>query len=133
MEIAEEWLRRSRSNLTRCLQPRSTEVYFVDLCLDAQQSAEKSIKAVFILLGKSFSESEHLKQLLESLASFIPNIPEDVRLLSDLTDYTLVTRYPNWCPRVTEEEFERALSLAQAVLDFVGLHFAEAKSQTSPN
>ena len=133
MEIAEEWLRRSLSNLARCRQPRLPDVYFEDLCFDAHQSAEKAIKAVFILHGKSFSESEHLKQLLESLASFIQDIPEDVRLSSDLTDYALVTRYPNWGPRVTEEEFERALSLAQSGVDFVDHHFAQARTQTSPN
>jgi HEPN domain-containing protein len=87
MEIAEDWLKRSRSNLARCRHPRLPEVYFEDLWFDAQQSAEKAIKVVFILHRKSFSESEHLKQLLESLASLIPDIPEDVRLSSDLTDY----------------------------------------------
>lgn len=133
MEIAEEWLRRSHSNLARCRQPRSPEIYFEDLCFDAQQSAEKAIKAVFILHGKRFPLTHDLAELLESLESFVSEIPEGVRLSTELTDYAVVTRYPNWGRSVTVEDFERALSLAQAVVDFVDHHFAQVKSQTSPS
>jgi HEPN domain-containing protein len=123
-EIAEEWLRRSHSNLVRCRQPRSEEIYFEDLCFDAQQAAEKAIKAVFVLHGKRFPLTHDLGELLENLESFISEIPVDVRLSAELTDYAVLTRYPNWGRRVTEEEFERALKLAQSVVDFVDEHFS---------
>ncbi|HEX5416749.1 MAG TPA: HEPN domain-containing protein [Chloroflexota bacterium] len=42
----EEWLRRARSNLLRAQQPRPEGVYWEDLCFDAQQAAEKAIKAL---------------------------------------------------------------------------------------
>ena len=42
-----EWLNRARSNLARA-RDRAAEVYLEDLCFDAQQAAEKAIKAVMI-------------------------------------------------------------------------------------
>ena len=48
-----EWLNRARSNLTKA-KAKSPEVYLEDLCFDAQQAAEKAIKAV-LLKGDSFS------------------------------------------------------------------------------
>ena len=42
-----EWLNRARSNLALAKNPMA-DVYLEDLCFDAQQSAEKAIKAVFI-------------------------------------------------------------------------------------
>jgi len=44
-----EWLRRARSNLARAQADiRLAGVYLEDLCFDAQQAAEKAIKAVLI-------------------------------------------------------------------------------------
>ena len=44
-----EWLRHARSNLSRCRADRRLpDVLFEDLCFDAQQAAEKAIKAVLV-------------------------------------------------------------------------------------
>lgn len=49
-----EWLRRARSNLARARAGRPTpEVLLEDLAFDAQQPAEKAIKAVLIARGIS--------------------------------------------------------------------------------
>ena len=45
-----EWLRRARSNLVHA-QAVEDEVDLAELCFDAQQAAEKAIKAVFIHRG----------------------------------------------------------------------------------
>jgi HEPN domain-containing protein len=42
-----EWLNRARSNLAQA-QAKITGVYLEDLCFDAQQAAEKAIKALLI-------------------------------------------------------------------------------------
>jgi HEPN domain-containing protein len=42
-----EWLPRARSNLAHA-KSRTPEVCLEDLCFDAQQAAEKAIKAVYI-------------------------------------------------------------------------------------
>jgi HEPN domain-containing protein len=43
---AQEWLKRAKGNLALAKQPKPREAFWDDLCFDAQQAAEKSIKAV---------------------------------------------------------------------------------------
>ncbi len=58
-----EWISRAKSNLAlaRNVIP---DVDLEDLCFDAQQSAEKGIKAVFIKRGETFPFSHDLDRLL---------------------------------------------------------------------
>jgi len=37
------WLKRAKSNLIRAKQPKHEEVFWEDLCFDAQQAVEKSL------------------------------------------------------------------------------------------
>jgi HEPN domain-containing protein len=48
-----EWLNWARSNLTRA-KSKLTGVYLEDLCFDAQQAAEKVIKAMMIRRNVEF-------------------------------------------------------------------------------
>jgi len=47
-----EWLNRARGNLARA-KSQIPEAFLEDLCFDAQQAAEKAIKAIFIGRGVS--------------------------------------------------------------------------------
>jgi HEPN domain-containing protein len=61
-----EWLNRARSNLTRAKADiRVPHVYLEDLCFDAQQAAEKAIKAVLMKLGVRFPFIHDLGDLLD--------------------------------------------------------------------
>jgi HEPN domain-containing protein len=57
-----EWIRRAKSNLALSETVRD-DVDFADLCFDAQQAAEKAIKAVFIHRGEAFPFSHDLERL----------------------------------------------------------------------
>ncbi len=48
-----EWLNRARSNLVRA-RIVTAEAYLEDCCFDAQQAAEKAIKAVMIQAADRF-------------------------------------------------------------------------------
>jgi hypothetical protein len=58
-----EWLNRARHNLLRAQNPISDD-YLEDYCFDAQQAAEKAIKAIFILHGERFPYIHNLGTLL---------------------------------------------------------------------
>jgi HEPN domain-containing protein len=58
-----EWLRRARSNLARA-KNRIPEVCLEDLCFDAQQAAEKAVKAVCIHRRVVFPFTHELARLL---------------------------------------------------------------------
>ena len=87
-EDPREWLNRARSNLlrTKAILPG---VYLEDLCFDAQQAAEKAIKAVLIARGIDFPFVHDLARLLTLLEQRGESIPADVADAKDLTHLRL--------------------------------------------
>ncbi len=110
-----EWLNRARGNLARArvLVPGG---YLEDLCFDAQQAAEKAIKAVFIGRGEAFPYIHELEKLLERLKRNGVKIPKYVRQAEELSDYATVARYPGKMDPVTPRQYRRAVRIATAVL-----------------
>ena len=110
-----EWLNRARSNLSRA-KPRIPNVYLEDLCFDAQQAAEKAIKALLIKKGIAFPYVHDIAHLLTLLEQTELQIPEPVRRAEDLTRYAVVTRYPGIAEPVGESHYRDALVSAEAVV-----------------
>lgn len=50
----EPWLRRAESNLNIARLGRQQGILLEDLCFEAQQAAEKALKALLILLGGEY-------------------------------------------------------------------------------
>jgi HEPN domain-containing protein len=70
-----EWLNRARSNLAGAGQ-LDPDRYLEDLCFDAQQAAEKAIKAVFIRRGLRFPYVHELRRLLQLLEQGGVKVPK---------------------------------------------------------
>lgn len=88
-----EWLNRARSNLALA-KNRTPETYLEDLCFEAHQAAEKSIKAVMIAYHIEYPYVHDLARLLSLLEEAGESIPEIVSQAEELTPYALITRYP---------------------------------------
>ncbi len=116
---AAEWLRRAKSNLIRAQQPRPEGVCWEDLCFDAQQAVEKALKALLVHYNIPFRFVHDIAELLTLLEQSNVNLPEDVLLAASLSDYAVAARYPGPMEPVTEEEYQEAVSLAEAVLHWV--------------
>lgn len=112
--FAEEWLRRAEGNLALARQPKPAEALWEDLCFNAQQAAEKAIKAVLTLREIDFPKSHDIAELLLLLAP--ADVPDDLWTAESLTQYAVVTRYPGRKPPVSEEEYRQAVMLAEQVL-----------------
>lgn len=110
-----EWLNRARSNLARA-RLRAEGVYLEDLCFDAQQAAEKAIKAVLIHRKMRFPYVHDLAALLTLVEQSGQAIPEPIKRAARLTRYALVTRYPGLAEPVSQREYEEAVSMAEAVV-----------------
>lgn len=115
-EVATEWLLHARSNLARAKQPRPSEVLWEDLCFDAQQAAEKAVKAVLVFHQIDFPRTHRLAELLGVLQQAGHAFPEEIWQVDRLSDYATVTRYPGHSYPVNEGEHRRAIELAQGVL-----------------
>lgn len=117
---AAEWLRRARSNLARARAGRSApEVLYEDLCFDAQQAAEKAIKAVLVHRQVSFPKTHDIIDLLTILQRSGVPVPQEIQQADLLTGYAVETRYPGLSEEVTKEDYAQALELAERVVRWV--------------
>jgi HEPN domain-containing protein len=112
-----EWLNRAHSNLVRA-QTMLPGVYLEDLCFDAQQAAEKAIKAVLLAHGVAFPPIHDLARLLTILGQAGEPIPPALADAARLTRFAVSTRYPGVTEPVTVEEYQRAVMIADAVVQW---------------
>jgi HEPN domain-containing protein len=87
-----------------------------DHCFDAQQAAEKAIKAVFIVCGLTFPFIHDLGRLLALLVQGGIRVPKYVIESDRLTRYAVTARYPGLSSPITPREHRRAVRIATAVL-----------------
>ena len=112
-----EWLNRAKSSLSLARR-KSQEIYLEDLCFQAQQAAEKAIKAVYIAQDLVFPYVHDLSQLLSVLEKNGIAVPAAIRTASKLTIYAALTRYPGLGTPVSEEEYDEAMQMAEAVVSW---------------
>jgi HEPN domain-containing protein len=110
-----EWLNRAQSNLARAQKPLAG-AYLEDFCFDAQQAAEKAIKAVFIAHGLTFPYIHDLGRLLTLLARAGLRVPKYVGESGRLTRFAVEARYPGLSGPVTKSDHRRAIRIATSVL-----------------
>jgi len=109
-----EWLRHARSNLARCRGDRRLpEVLFEDLCFDAEQAAEKAIKAVLVMKGSRFPKTHDLAELLDLVAATGVVVPPEVLEAKRLTPYAVAGRYPGVSEDASEQDYREALEAAE--------------------
>jgi HEPN domain-containing protein len=119
-----EWLRRARSNLARA-KNRIPEACLEDLCFDAQQMAEKAIKAVCIHRGVVFPFTHDLARLLTVLRRGGRKVPKYVSQAKRLTRFAVETRYPGLSGPVTERTYRNSVRIAEAVLGWAERQIAK--------
>jgi HEPN domain-containing protein len=110
-----EWLDRAKSNLAHA-GDSSPDVCLEDRCYDAEQAAEKAIKAIFINRGEPFPFIHDLEELLKRLMKSGVKVPKAILDADKLTEYAVLTRYPGFTAPVKPREYRRAVRIATAVL-----------------
>ena len=87
-----------------------------DLCFQAQQTAEKAIKAVYQHKGILFHYTHDLEELGKGLENSGVPIPIAVEEAAGLTEYAAETQYPGALEPVTDAEYREAVRIAEAVV-----------------
>ncbi|MGE5497359.1 MAG: HEPN domain-containing protein [Syntrophothermus sp.] len=116
---AKNWLKRAKSNLIRAMMPKPDDVFWEDLCYDAQQCVEKSIKGFLIFHHIKFRYVHDIGELLKTLKINGISYPDEFKNAVTLTDYAVETRYPVISEPVTEEEYKEAVQIAEQVYNWV--------------
>lgn len=101
---------------------RVPDAYLEDLCFEAQQAAEKAIKAVLIRCGIEFPYVHDLARLLTLLEEAGTVLPENIQGVEELTLYASIGRYPGPNRPVSPEEYVKAVKLAQAAIQWAEGH-----------
>ena len=111
------WLSRAKSNLNLAVKGgRLKGIAVEDLCFNAQQAAEKALKAVCLAQGLDFPKTHSLVHLIDLLESSEMEIPDNVREADILTQYAVQSRYPSIVEEITRNEYREALKLAAQVV-----------------
>lgn len=112
-----EWMRRAASNLARARAGLpAPEVLYADLCFDAQQAAEKTLKAVLVCRKIPFPKTHVIGELLSLIRHAGIEVPADLDGAARLTGYAVDTRYPGPAEEVSEADYREALALAERVV-----------------
>ena len=128
----EIWLQRARSNLAIARTGQQEHVLLEDLCFEAQQAAEKALKALLIHLSDEYPRTHAFTLLLTRLENH-QEVPPSIREVVELSDYAVQMRYPGDYYPVSNEEYERALELAARVLAWVTAQIEQQESSQEPD
>lgn len=119
-DLARKWLRRAESSLAKAkVGSLNDAIMLEDLCFDAQQSSEKALKSLLALNNLTIPKSHSIGFLIKSLEDNGLKIPDEIKESAILTEYAVETRYPGDYEPVGQDEFEKALELAELVLGYV--------------
>ena len=125
----EDWVRRAKGNLARAKQTKPKDAFWEDLCFDAQQAAEKAIKAVLVFRQLEFRKTHDLRELLTLLNSGELPIPKEIWEAVDLSDYAVETRYPGVTEPVSDREYRVAVAQAKTVVRWADKQIRQPKTR----
>ncbi|GFP32492.1 hypothetical protein HKBW3S42_00796 [Candidatus Hakubella thermalkaliphila] len=118
-ELVNDWIKRAKSNLERAKAGRiSQDVLYEDLCFDAQQCVEKSLKSLLVSLDVEFPWKHDIDVLFGLISKSGIKIPDDLKSAVILTRYAVHARYPGLAEPVSEEDYQEALALAGKVFNW---------------
>ena len=90
------------------------------ICYHCQQTGEKALKAILAYYDKQIPRAHNLNDLLQSCAAHDPKIMKKFILQADhITNFAVITRYPNEEMKVTEADMQLALMYANEILSYV--------------
>ena len=86
-------------------------------CFHCQQSSEKYIKGLLVLLQKDFRKSHNLTYLLELLNQ---DIPDNIMLAAEyLNEFAVEARYPSDFSSISNDETKKALEYALNIKAYI--------------
>ncbi|MCL1932124.1 MAG: HEPN domain-containing protein [Treponema sp.] len=118
MKRHEEWIDRAKSSLEISKIAINNNVYYEDLCYQAQQAVEKGLKGLLIYYEVEPEFTHNIRILLDGLEKFTI-IPENIKEATNLTKYAVITRYPGEYDEITKEGYEKSVKIAKDCLEWI--------------
>jgi len=118
MNSFEEWLKRAYSSLELAKFSNNELVFYEDLCYQAQQAAEKGLKALLIYYGVEPQKTHSLFILLQELENFT-ELNDEIKDILKLYNFAVQTRYPGDYDIIERAEYEESILIAEKCLKWV--------------
>jgi HEPN domain-containing protein len=112
------WLDRAKSSLIISKTRTDENVFYEDLCFQAQQAVEKALKSLLIFYNIDPEKTHNLVSLIRELSQYT-ELPEDFNEAVILNDYAVQTRYPGDYTPVEEEEYNNAILIAEKCVQWI--------------
>ena len=117
-KVVKEWIRRAHSSLALSKSLKTEIICYEDLSFSCQQSAEKALKGLIIYLGLKPPKTHSFEILLDIIKKRMV-IPEKLYDVLDLSDYAVITRYPDDYAPIDKEEYNKSVEIAEYVYNWV--------------
>jgi HEPN domain-containing protein len=95
---------------------RVPDVLFEDLTFQAQQAAEKAVKALLVHLRARFPKTHRITELLTLVQEAGIAVPAEIREAGRLSEYAVESRYPGLSEDVGKDEYRQTVVLAERVV-----------------
>jgi len=112
------WLDRAKSSLAISKNKFDENIFYEDLCFQAQQAVEKALKGLLIFYKVEPERTHNLVLLIKELSKYI-SIPEEINETAILNDYAVQTRYPGDYTPIDEEEYKNVIKIAENCVNWI--------------
>jgi HEPN domain-containing protein len=114
----ETWIQRAKSSLAIAKTKTDENIFYEDLCFQAQQAVEKALKGLLIFYNVEPEKTHNVVSLIKELSKFV-DIPEEIDETAVLNDYAVQTRYPGGYTPVEAAEYNSAIITAEKCIEWV--------------
>jgi HEPN domain-containing protein len=126
------WLDRAKSSLIISKTRIDENVFYEDLCFQAQQSVEKALKALLIFYNVDPEKTHNLVVLIKELSKY-SLLPEEINETAILNNYAVQTRYPGDYTPIDEEEYNNAVIIAEKCVKWIDERIRELLEKQEEN
>jgi len=129
MELYELWIERAKSSyeISKTIS-KNNIIYYEDLCYQSQQAVEKILKGLLIYFNIDPEFTHNIGLLLNELEKFT-EIPENIKLATNVTKYAVITRYPGEYDEITKTDYEESIKIAKDCIDWAENKIKECEAK----
>jgi len=121
-QLVRSWLLKAKHDLASARVLAASNPPLLDTAVyHCQQAAEKAVKGYLVFCDQEVERVHDIEVLIRSAMSCAQRFAEWVDVGIELTPYARLYRYPGPVTEPTQEQFDRALSAAQGLYEFIAL------------